>query len=189
MQTRRDVLQSVAVAIGTVAAAKSASAALTENGKTWCVSIHPHFDRVMGPWAIKRFVDKDAKFVFATSVKIEDAVKGAIPIGFTTGELSMHDDKGTCYHKVLVKYQLLNDPALVILDRVNKALVDWDLSKTPVDMTDQYARWSFGLLGLANAILVIAKNDQEALDRGFANFDALYQYITAELKKGDAKKS
>ena len=68
-QTRRDVLRS-ATTIGIAGAAltvvRPAAAALTENGKTYGVSTHPHFGRVMAPWAVKRFVDKNAKFIFAT---------------------------------------------------------------------------------------------------------------------------
>ena len=182
-KTRRNVLQSFAVAVTatTVAAVtKRASAAVTEHGKTWAISVHPHFDRVMAPWAVKRFIDKDAKFIFAA--KIDDVPKDVIPMGFPTGELSMHDERGTCFHKLITKYKL-DDPAILVLDRINKQGVEWFLHGTPVDMNDRYARWAFGLLGLSDATLVVAKSDQEVLDRGFPNYDALYAVITKELAK------
>jgi hypothetical protein len=187
MQTRRDVLQSaIAVAAAKALFIKGASAAVTESDKTWGVSSHPHFDRVMAPWAVKRFVDKNAKFVFAP--KLEELPKDAIPMGFPTGELSMHDDKGTTFHKVMVKYKI-DDPAMLVLDRVNKQAVEWFLHGTPVDMNDRYSRWSFGLLGLSDALLLKGGDGQPVLDLGFPNYDALYDLITVELKKGQATKS
>ncbi len=184
--TRRDLLQLGAVAAVAVGAAslgaKSASAA--DTGKTYCISRHPHFDRVMAPWAIKKFVDKDAKFVFAA--KIEDAPKDSIPLGFKTGELSMHDENGTCFHKTVVKYKLGGDPAIAIMDKVNKQGVEWFLHGTAIDANDRYARWSYGLLGLSDALVGQVerenKPDQTLLDQGLPLYEALYQQITFELK-------
>ena len=156
---------------------------MTENGKTYGVSTHPHFDRMMAPWAVKRFVDKNAKFIFAT--KIEELPKDAVPMGFRTGELSMHDVGGTCFHKTVVKYKI-DDPAIHAMDKMNAQAVEWFLHKTLVDMNDRYVRWGFGLLGLSDALLRKAKSDQEVLDLGFPIYDALYEQITFELQKKPA---
>ncbi len=195
-RTRRDIIQSVvtvAVAGAATSFSSSAVAALTENGKTWGISSHPHFDRVMAPWLVKRFVDKDAKFVF--SEKVEQLPKGAISMGYPTGDLTAHDEAGSCFHKTIVKYKI-DDPAVLILDKMNgQALTwsgmnrkngDWKTQQLPVDMNDRYARWGFGLMGLADAYLQKAKSDQEALDLSFPVYDALYALITKELK--DQKK-
>lgn len=193
--TRRDLIKSAvtAAAAGATALITSrASGALTENGKTWGVSNRPHFDRAMAPWAIKRFVDKNAKFVFGA--KIEDLPKDAIPIGFSTGELSQYDPAGgTCFHKTVAKYKI-DDPAVLAMERMNtQALVwsranrqpgvDWKKQPVPVDMSDRYARWGFGMLGLADAFAHKAKSNQEMLDLNFPIYDALYELISAELKK------
>lgn len=190
-QTRRKIVQS-ALAIATIAlSAKTANAAAMASGKTWCVSRRPHFDRVMSAWAIKRFVDKDAKFVFAAT--IEESPKDATPVGFKTGEFSMHDDRGTCFHKVTTKFELLRDPAIAVLDRMCTQGIQWFLHGKPVDMNDRYARWAMGILGVADSMSGDAvrhnRTDQELLDRSFPMYDVLYDQITFELKKGTGQKN
>ncbi len=190
MKTRRDILQSVAAVAAVALAGKSAFAALTENGKTWCISDHPHFDRIMAPWAVQRFVDKSAKFVFAKT--IEEVPKGAFAIGFNSGEFSRHDANGTCFHKVAVKYKLLEDPAIVVMDRINAQGIGWYLHNEPIDVNDRYARWAFGLLGLSDAMLGRARREQWSnqaiLDRGMPMYDMLYDQIVVEQKKAAEKK-
>ena len=191
MKTRRDILQTVAAVAAVSLASKSASAALTENGKTWCVSNHPHFDRVMAPWAIKRFIDKNAKFTFAE--KIEDAPKDSIPLGFKTGEFGMHDENGSCFHKIVTKYKLLDDPAIAVMDRMNAQGLEWYLHGKDIDAKDRYARWAYGLLALSDAIALRSRTEnwtnQRILDQGTPVFDLLYDQIVAEQKKAAEKKA
>lgn len=196
LRTRRTLL-CAAVAAATVALPfdGSASSAHTGNGKPWGLSKRPHFDRVLAAWAIKRFIDTQAQFVFAE--KIEDLAPNAMPVGFPTGELSAFEPAGgTCFHKTVVKYQL-DDPALLALDKMDSQAIVWNRAMLqggnwtgrtlPVDMEDRYARWSFGLLGLADAFQRKARSDQECLDLGFPIFDALYDLVAFELKAKGVK--
>lgn len=34
------------------------------SGMKWVIREHGNIDRVAGPWLIKRFIDKDAQFIF-----------------------------------------------------------------------------------------------------------------------------
>lgn len=196
LKTRRSLLGSITVtALAILPFTRAASAALTENGKTWGLSKRPHFDRVLAAWAIKRFIDTQAHFMFAA--KIEDLAPNVMPVGFPTGELSAFEPAGgTCFHKAVVKYQL-DDPALLALDRMDSQAIVWNRTMLqggtwtgrtlPVDMEDRYARWSFGLLGLADAFQRKARSDQECLDLGFPIFDALYDLVAFELKAKGVK--
>lgn len=190
-RTRREIVQSV-LAVTAMAAAVHAkpSFAAGLSGSTWCMSRRPHFDRVMSAWAVKRFVDKDAKFVFAAT--IEEAPQGTTPIGFKTGEFSMHDERGTCFHKVTTKFGLLSDPALAVLDRMCTQGIQWFLHGKPVDMNDRYARWAMGILGVADSMSGDAhrnnRSDQDLLDRSFPMYDVLYDQIGFELKQGSKPK-
>lgn len=181
----------VAVAGATASIAGPAAATLTENGKTWGSSRRPHFDRAMALWLIKRFIDKDAKFVFAD--KIDQLPAGVIPVGFPTGELSAVEPVGgSCFHKVVQKYKV-DDPAILRLEKMNSETLvwtrmsregaDWSKQPVPVDMGDRYARWGFGLLGVSDAFARQVKTDQDSLDLNFPIFDAIYNLITLELKK------
>lgn len=192
MKTRRDILQTVAAVAAVSLVSKGASAAgMAENGKTWCISDHPHFDRVMAPWLVQRFVDKAPKFVFAKT--IEEVPKGAYAVGFDKGDFSRHDENGTCFHKVAVRYKLLDDPAIVVLDRVNAQGIGWYLHNEPIDNNDRYARWAYGLLALSDATIARAHRDnlsnQQILDRGMPLYDVLYDQIVIEQKKAAEKKA
>ena len=191
MRTRRAILQTLASIAAVSVANKRASAALAEDGKTWCLQEYLHFDRLMAPWVVQRFIDQNAKFTFAA--KIEEIPKGAIALGFKSGEFSQLDANGTCFHKLVVKYKLLDDPAIAVMDRLNGQAVRWYLQNEPIDVNDRYARWGFGLFGLADAIQRRARREhwshQEILDHGVPLFDMLYDQVVFELEKAAGKKS
>ena len=186
MKTRRDILQKVTAAAAISLVSRSVLAAATENGKTWYAAPRPHFERLTALWAVKRFVDKDAKFVFVA--KPEGIPANAIAIGFKDfGELSTFDDKGTVFHKTCVKYKLLDDPAIAVLDKIVAQGRTWVANQTPIDMNDRYTRWAYGLLGVSDSMTGAAvrkgTSDQEILDRGFPIYDLLFDQISFELKK------
>src|SRR5260370_36554003 len=89
--------------------------------------------RVGCPWLIKKFVDKDAEFVFAPAEKVTAEAKrlDAIPYDVKDVELG-HHGKECSFEAILKKYKLTNDPALVLLGRiVNGADTDNTLYHQP----------------------------------------------------------
>src|SRR3977135_1916747 len=85
----------------------------------WITREHVKVDRVACPWLIKKFVDKDAEFVFAPPAKVMDEAErlGAIPYDVKSVELG-HHGKECSFEAILKKFKLTGDPALVLLGRI-----------------------------------------------------------------------
>jgi len=78
----------------------------------WVTRQRPKIDRIACPWLIKRFVDKDAEFLFVApeEVKAVAASTNAIPYDVEGVELT-HDGL-LCSFDVIIKKYNLADPAL-----------------------------------------------------------------------------
>ena len=85
----------------------------------WITREHVKVDRVACPWLIKKFVDKDAEFVFVPADKVMAEAKrlDAIPYDVKDVELG-HHGKECSFEAILKKYKLTDDPALVLLGRI-----------------------------------------------------------------------
>ena len=99
----------------------------------WITREHVKVDRVACPWLIKKFVDRDAEFIFVQPDKVVDEVKrlNAIPYDVKNVELG-HHGKECSFEAILKKYKLSDDPALVLLGKiVNGADTDNSLYQQP----------------------------------------------------------
>jgi hypothetical protein len=99
----------------------------------WITREHVKVDRVACPWLIKKFVDKDAEFIFAPADKVmAEAMRlDAIPYDVKDVELG-HHGKECSFEAILKKHKLTGDPALVLLGRiVNGADTDNTLTIRP----------------------------------------------------------
>ena len=99
----------------------------------WITREYVKVDRVACPWLIKKFVDKDAEFIFAPLEKVMDEAKRleAIPYDVKNVELG-HHGKECSFEAILKKYGLTNNPALVLLGKiVNGADTDNTLYSQP----------------------------------------------------------
>ena len=78
----------------------------------WVTRERPKIDRIACPWLIKRFVDKDAEFLFAPPEKVNAVAQktGAIPYDIEGVELT-HDGPLCSFDAIIKKYKLA-DPAL-----------------------------------------------------------------------------
>ena len=90
-----------------------------EGRMKWITREHVKVDRVACPWLIKKFVDKDAEFIFAPADKVMAEAKrlDAIPYDVKDVELG-HHGKECSFEAILKKYKLTGDPALVLLGRI-----------------------------------------------------------------------
>ena len=82
----------------------------------WITREHVKVDRVACPWLIKKFVDKDAEFLFVPADKVSDEAKrhDAIPYDVKDVELG-HHGKECSFEAILKKYKLTGNAALVLL--------------------------------------------------------------------------
>jgi hypothetical protein len=141
----------------------------------WVTRSHVHVDRVACPWLIARFVDSDAKFLFAPKSQVKRVAEetGAIPFDAPGVELGHHD--GKCSFETIVEHFGLTDKALLWLARiVHGADVKADRDADPV---------STGLEAIAVGYSLRFPNDFENLDRQFDVYDALYAWCRLQVAK------
>ena len=126
-------------------------------------------DRIACPWLIRRFIDRDAEFLY---VEPQDVVrvaleKDALPYDVEGVELG-HVDGRCSFESIALKYGL-EDPALARMAAiVHGADVEADLTRTPE---------SAGLKALAMGFRKIyGDRDHEKLEAQMPLYDALYAW-------------
>lgn len=133
----------------------------------WITRERPKIDRIACPWLIKRFVDRDAEFIYVPKEKVfEEAKKiNAIPYDIPGAEYSHYDDQ--CTFDYIIKKHQLQDKALhQIADIVRGA----DTNR--FDLAPQAA----GLWAISAGLSYNYKNDHEQLAIGMKIYDALYSW-------------
>ena len=136
----------------------------------WITREKVKVDRVACPWLIKKFVDKDAEFVFVPAEKVMTEAKrlDAIP----------YDVKDVELEAILKKYKLTEDPALVLLGRiVNGADTDNTLYHQPEGPGLEAVAEGFRHLGF--------KDDHAQNAAEWIVYDALYAYCREMVKRGN----
>ena len=144
----------------------------------WITRANVKVDRVACPWLVKKFVDKDAEFLFvpADKVQAEAARLNATPLDVPNAELG-HHGKECSFDAIVKKYGLEKDPALVLLARiVNGADTDNSLHKQPEGPGLNAIAEGFRHLGL--------KDDHEINKAEWIVYDALYAYCKEMATKG-----
>jgi hypothetical protein len=144
----------------------------------WITREKVKVDRVACPWLIRKFVDKDAEFVFAPSDKVMSEAKRleAVPYDVNDVELG-HHGKECSFEAILKKYRLTGDKALVLLGRiVNGADTDNTLYNQPEGAGLEAIAEGFRHLGF--------KDDHEHNAAEWIVYDALYAYCQEMVKRG-----
>lgn len=139
----------------------------------WVTRKNAAVDRIACPWLIKRFVDKDAEFLYVASDDVDRVAreKDAIPYDVAGAELG-HVDGRCSFESILRKYGM-DDPALKRLAQiVHGADVEADLAITPE---------SAGLKAVAMGFRKIyGERDLEKLAAEEPLYDALYAFCQSE---------
>ncbi len=133
----------------------------------WITRERPKIDRIACPWLIKKFVDKDAEFIYVSKEQVFDKAKelDAIPYDIPGAEYTHYDEE--CTFDYIVKKHKLNDPALKQLSVIIRGA---DTHR--FDLAPQAA----GLWAISAGLSYNYKNDQEMLEVGMKMYDALYAW-------------
>jgi uncharacterized protein YjiS (DUF1127 family) len=144
----------------------------------WITRERVKVDRVACPWLIKKFVDKDAEFVFVPPDKVMEEAKrlGAIPYDVKDVELG-HHGKECSFEAILKKHGLSSNPALVLLGKiVNGADTDNTLYSQPEGP---------GLEAIAEGFRHLGYKDDHAVNAAeWIVYDALYAYCQEMVRQG-----
>ncbi len=144
----------------------------------WITREKVKVDRVACPWLIRKFVDREAEFLFVPAEKVAEVAKreGATSYDCPGDELG-HHEKECSFDAIVKKYGLREDAALVLLAKiVNGADTDNTLWNQPE---------SAGLNAIAEGFRHVGlKDDHAMLAAEFPVYDALYAYCQAMVKRG-----
>src|SRR5262249_36758681 len=142
----------------------------------WVTRENAKVDRIACPWLIRRFVDPDAEFLFVPSTVVLEVAEreGAIPFDVKGAELG-HVDGRCSFESIMLKFKLLDDPALSALDRiVHAADVAPDLESSPE---------APGLKAIAHGFALLWKtDDHRKIELEFPLYDALYAWCQEQVK-------
>ena len=144
----------------------------------WITRENVQVDRVACPWLIRKFVDKEAEFLFVPADQVMTLAdrEGATPYDVKGVELG-HHGKECSFDAILKKYKLTADPALVLLAKiVNGADTDNSLWNQPE---------SAGLRAIAKGFRGLGfENDHELNAAEWIVYDALYAYCGQMVEQG-----
>jgi hypothetical protein len=144
----------------------------------WVTRERVKVDRVACPWLIKKFVDRQAEFLFVPADQVITTAEreGAIPYDVPNVELG-HHGKECSFDAIVKKYNLAGDPALVLLAKiVNGADTDNSLWNQPE---------SAGLNAIAEGFRHLGfKDDRQINAAEWVVYDALYGYCQEMLQRG-----
>jgi hypothetical protein len=133
-------------------------------GRTWLTRPRPEIDRVGSAWLIKKFIDPEARFVFA--LRPGDS-PNAIPYDMPDVEFT-HQGEDCTFETLLKRFHFSNPRLQMIGEMIHDAdLEDGKFGRTECMGIDLV------LKGFATQALA----DEEILTKGFSMFDGLYSAL------------
>lgn len=145
----------------------------------WTTRSHLHLDRTASAWLIRAFVDPEAEFVFLEWDREPDTTDPR-SFGMPGLSLSSHDERGTCFAKILDAYGLRTDAALVALERGIAAGVRAALGlPAPADQTTAESALGTTLDTIGSGLGLLHTDDRDHLDAATPLYEALYQALRA----------
>ena len=137
----------------------------------WITRENVKVDRVACPWLIKRFVDREATFLFVPEAELLETARreGATPFDATRfAEVTLNHRGDRCTFEAILEDFHLSDPALERLGRIVRA--------ADVKAQESIAVEGVGLRAIAQGFAALGISDDERLRRQFPVYDALYAY-------------
>jgi hypothetical protein len=143
----------------------------------WITRSNVKVDRVACPWLIRRFVDKDARFLFVDEAQLLQSARNEDAIPFDAPRIPEiklnHRGEHCTFEAILEDYQL-RDPALAQLALIVRA--------ADVKGQEHSASEGIGLRALAEGFSAMGLSDEDRLARQFPVYDALYEYVRTKGK-------
>ncbi len=135
----------------------------------WITRERPKIDRIACPWLIKKFVDKEAEFIYVSKEQVLEKAKklNAIPYDIPGAEYSHYGSE--CTFDFIIKKHKLDDPVLYQLAAIVRG-ADTDR----FDLAQQAAGlWA---ISISAGLSYNYKDDYEMLVIGMKVYDALYSW-------------
>ena len=148
----------------------NASAIPPRDGKgrtVWVTRSRPKVDRIACPWLIRRFVDRDAVFLFVDAAEVQAVADrfGAVPFDID-GVFWSHRGERCSFDTMIEEFDLRNEA----LDRL--ALIVRAADTARLDLAPQAAGFLAASLGLSRMF----RDDLEQLEAGMLFYDAFFRW-------------
>jgi len=144
----------------------------------WVTREKARVDRIACPWLIKKFIDKDAEFLYVAKDRVMKVAKdeGATPFDTPGAELHHFEEDGNEYvsFDAIIKKFRLTDPALLELAKIVRVADGGSGRETE----------AAGLEAAATGFRMMAKDDFENQRLQFPLYDALYTYCKWKVEEG-----
>ena len=142
----------------------------------WITRADVRVDRVACPWLLKRFVDREAEFLFVPEADLLATAERehATPFDATRlPQVKLNHRSERCTFEAILDDFGLADPPLRRLGEIVRA--------ADVKGQEHVAAEGVGLRAIAVGFATLGLSDHERLERQFPVYDALYAYVCAEL--------
>jgi hypothetical protein len=139
-------------------------------GRLWATRPRPHIDRLASAWFIRRFIDAEARFLFAPPAEFPH---DALPFDVMGAEFGHQGED--CTFETLLRRSGLDDPRLQALAEIVHE----------VDLRDgRYGRPEADGIDLAvRGLTAVIKDDQALLEQGLVLFDGIYAGLEARASR------
>jgi hypothetical protein len=141
----------------------------------WVTRENANVDRIACPWLIKRFIDREAEFLFVPKDQVLGVAEREGAESYDAAGAKYTHRDGMCSFDVLVEdFKLSGDPALVRLARiVHAADVSEDVDSSPEGR---------GLSAIAHGFALLhGTEDHRKIELETPMYDALYAWCQSEV--------
>jgi rhodanese-related sulfurtransferase len=140
---------------------------IASGGSVWVTRARPKIDRIACPWLIRRFIDRQAVFLFVAAAEVEAVADrfGATPFDIE-GVFWSHRGPLCTFDTMIAEFGLVS-PALDRLARIVRAADTATLEAEPQ---------AAGLLAASLGLSRMYKHDLEQLEAGMLLYDAFYRW-------------
>lgn len=138
---------------------------------------HAKVDRIACPWLIRRFIDKEAEFLFVPADQVLAVAERENAIPFDIEGVELGHDGPYCSFDAIIRSYAISDAALVEMAKIVRG----------ADTSDRHlTKESAGLYAIATGFQALSPsvfpNDHALLDAEFPLYDALYEYCRLRVK-------
>ncbi len=140
----------------------------------WITRERPKIDRIACPWLIKRFVDKEAEFLYVPKDKVLAVAKAESAVPYDIAGVELTHDGDLCSFDAIVKKYQLKDPALERLALIVRAADTDKLGLAPQ---------APGLLAITLGLSENIRDDHEMLKIGMILYEALYTWCRSLVEE------
>lgn len=143
----------------------------------WVTRKRIQVNRAATAWLVRRFIDPRAEFLFVDpdQVAAVQSREGAIGFDAPGARYSHQDDQGRCSFEALVDERFPEDPGLREMARIIHGADLKDLGAAPECP---------GLLTISRGFPLVARDDEETMEKSAFLYDALYASL--KQRRGSA---